>query len=246
MNGFKMYLPDDSFYTYALGDYEPSVTKAFRSLIHPEDIVIDIGANVGYYTLLAARQVGNGGEVYAFEADPDNFKVLTDNIAINSFTNVKPVRKAVSNGTGKTKFYKKDSMSHSLYNHEVLPTTATITVDTVALDDFLCNCPATVRNRISLIKIDIEGAEPLALEGMAEFLRSKKELTMISELIPSFYASNKPFDYIDQLRSFDFAISVIQENGAVPLQDEMLRDVDRTSGVNLLCSKPSSSLIISA
>ena len=243
VNGFRMHLPDDCFYTYALSDYEPSVTKAVLSLIRSEDIVIDIGANVGYYTLLAARQVGNVEEVYAFEADPDNFNILTENIALNSFANVTPVRKAVSNRTGKTKFYIKDSMSHSLCDHTVLPTRASITVDTVALDDFICNCPTEVRKRISLIKMDIEGAEPLALEGMAEFLRSKKKLTMISELVPSFYTSNTLSDYIDQLRSFDFAISVIQETGAVPLQDERLQDVDRVRGVNLLCSKPSSSLI---
>jgi FkbM family methyltransferase len=60
------------------------------------------------------------------------------------------------------------------------PNANSVTVDTVALDDFLCDCPPAVRNRISLIKMDIEGAEPLALEGMTEFLRSKKELTMIS------------------------------------------------------------------
>jgi FkbM family methyltransferase len=244
VNGFKMYLPDASFFTYALGNYEPSVTNAFLSHIRPGDIVIDIGANVGFYTLLAARQVGNGGEVYAFEADPDNFKTLTDNVAINSFTNVKSVRKAVSNRTGKTKFYKKGIMGHSLYDHEVSPTTDIIAVDTVALDDFLCDCPTAVRNRISLIKMDIEGAEPLALDGMAEFLRNKKELTLISELVPSFYTSNKPSDYIDQLRSFDFTITVIEENGEVPLQDEMLlSDADKTYRINLLCSKPSSSLI---
>jgi FkbM family methyltransferase len=86
------------------------------------------------------------------------FKILTDNIAINSFTNVKRVPKAVSNPTGQTKFYKKQ-VSHPLYNHVVLPTRASTTVDTTALDDFVCDCPEAVRNRISLIKIDIEGAE---------------------------------------------------------------------------------------
>jgi predicted RNA methylase len=78
-------LPGELLYYYTLLNYEPDVTNAFLSHIQPEDIVIDLGADV--------RQVGNVGGVYAFEADPDNFKILTDNIAINSFTNVKPCGK---------------------------------------------------------------------------------------------------------------------------------------------------------
>jgi len=222
-----------------------NLTNLFLSLIHPGDIVIDTGANIGYYALQAARQVGKDGLVYAFEPDPDNFKALTENIDINSLTNVKAIQKAVSNRTGTTKLYKKDSQSHSMCNHTVIPTRGSILVETIALDDSLYGCPASVRNKISLIKIDVEGAEPLVLEGLGEFLNSKNELTMISELIPNFYAASKPSDYISQLRIFGFEISIIKEDGIIPLQDELLPEIDGTRGVNLLCSKADSPLVAS-
>jgi hypothetical protein len=80
---------------------------------------------------------------------------------------------------------------------------------------------------------------------MGEFLNSKNELTIISELIPDFYATSKPSDYISQLRIFGFEISIIKEDGIIPLQDELLPEIDGTRGVNLLCSKADSPLVAS-
>ena len=67
--------------------------------------VVDIGANYGSYTLIASKLVGNDGRVYAFEPEPGNYDILVKNIEMNGYTNVTPIRKAVSNKQGKVRLY---------------------------------------------------------------------------------------------------------------------------------------------
>jgi hypothetical protein len=99
VNGHKMYIPTGNI-GCGIAPYEPETTAVFLSLITDGDVVVDLGAHVGYYTLLAARRVGPEGRVFAFEPNPDNFRLLVKNIESNLYSNVIPVQKAVSNGRG--------------------------------------------------------------------------------------------------------------------------------------------------
>ncbi len=93
MNGHKMYISDDFLGFYLIGEYEPETTDLFVSLLHEGDVVVDIGAHIGYYTLLAARTVGKDGKVFAFEPDPDNYALLVKNVEMNGYNNVTAVQK---------------------------------------------------------------------------------------------------------------------------------------------------------
>ena len=85
------------------GYYEPFITAFVKDMIKEGDIVIDIGAHIGYYTLLFSKLVGKTGKVFAFEAHPDNFTLLKQNVETNGYTNVVVENKAVSNYNGKIK-----------------------------------------------------------------------------------------------------------------------------------------------
>ena len=101
VNGMPMWVDtrDRVIATHLLGDeiWEPSETAAFLAQAREGMCVFDVGANIGYYTLLAARAVGSSGRVYAFEPEPVNFLLLTRNVAENRLTNVRLVDAAVSN-----------------------------------------------------------------------------------------------------------------------------------------------------
>ena len=104
VHGKKMYLDlSDRVHCeilYATGIWEKDVTAYLMKLIEGGMVVIDIGANVGYYTLLAAEKVGGHGKVFAFEPEPSRYALLEKNVRINGLKNVILVQQAVSNKTG--------------------------------------------------------------------------------------------------------------------------------------------------
>lgn len=81
------------------GSYESYETEIFKKLIRFRDVVLDVGAHIGYHTLTMARLVGDAGKVVAFEPDPTNFALLEKNIAANKYSNVKAIKKGVAEST---------------------------------------------------------------------------------------------------------------------------------------------------
>ena len=109
------------------GRIEKYETELFKKIVKKGMVVVDIGANIGYYTLIAAKLVGENGIVYSFEPEPNSHKFLCKNVEINNYTNVVPIKKAVSNKNGEVNlwfekerianpsFSKKNVLTHSTH-----------------------------------------------------------------------------------------------------------------------------------
>jgi hypothetical protein len=106
VDGHKMFLDSrDSLGLSIFSIHEPLETGLVKEKIKKGDVVLDIGANIGYYTLIFAKLVGEEGKVFAFEPEPTNFSLLEKNVEINGYKNVVLIQKAVSNETGKIRLY---------------------------------------------------------------------------------------------------------------------------------------------
>ena len=165
-------------------DYEYETQRAFRRIVKPGMTVVDIGANIGYYTLLAAKIMGSNGRVYAFEPDPEYSVLLEKNIAINRLNDiVKLFKLAVGSEEKKSAFFLGNLTASSLFNLTGVTTGKTVVVDVISLDRFFSerNWPS-----VDVVKMDIEGSEKAALEGMRGLLKRNNGLHIIIELNPSF------------------------------------------------------------
>ena len=195
------------------GRYEPESTKLFEQLAKPGTSVIDIGAHVGYYSLLAARRIGSEGKVFAFEPEPMNYELLTKNAALNGYANIKGVNKAVSDQVGANTLYlsKLDNGRHTLFQQDTTQSEGT-TVETTTIDAFL---ESEGWPDIGLIKIDVEGAELSVLNGMSRLLAKNRSLNMIIELNPALLrnAAVDPLDFLNRLKQQGFKVYVIDESG---------------------------------
>lgn len=151
----------------ALGIYEPHESRLFVQQLRAGDVVFDVGANVGYYTALAAHAVGPQGKVVAFEPEPVNFSTLQRTVALNQFTNVLCQQLAVAEAAGVGTLYlsERNSGDHRLYQHGTGQQTST--VRTVDLDSFATDHGF---GRLDVLKMDIQGAEGLALRGAEQLL----------------------------------------------------------------------------
>jgi FkbM family methyltransferase len=147
-----------------LGSYESGKQKVFEALITPGSAVFDIGANVGYYTLLASVLAGESGHVYAFEPVPRNLRYLRRHIALNQLSNVTVMDSAVSDVTGRSRFSVSGSSAIGSLSEQ-----GEIEVATLALDDL--DAAQGVRAK-SHLKIDVEGAELKVLRGAEAFLKT--------------------------------------------------------------------------
>ncbi|MFY3740363.1 MAG: FkbM family methyltransferase [Candidatus Nitrosomirales archaeon] len=179
--GHKMFLHRKNMPDVILhGVHDPTETALVKREINRGDIVLDLGAHIGYYTLIFAECVGETGKVFAFEPDPTNFAILKKNIEINGFKNVILSQKAVSNRTGITKLHlsEQDHMAHRI--HEWHSSNNSIEVETIALDDYFKD----YNGEIDFIKMDIEGAEIKAIQGMHSLLQRNKQLKIILEFNP--------------------------------------------------------------
>jgi len=158
------------------GRYEPETFVLFERLIKPGMTVIDIGAHIGYFTHLFANRVGKSGRVIAFEADPTNFDLLTNNT--KRFTNITREPLAISDKKGTLDFYESTTNTgfHSLIASEERTTHLHVTATT--LDTYLTS---HVIHQVDVIKMDIEGAEPLAIAGMTHLFSSEQPPAMVFE-----------------------------------------------------------------
>lgn len=139
-------------------------------------VVLDIGANIGFYTKILSALVGETGKVYAFEPDKTNFSHLKNNVG--NLVNVEFFNKAVSDKTGKITLYKSELLNVDHKTYETENYTEKIEIDCVAADDVVAN------KKVDFIKIDIQGFEYFAFQGMQQIFDSNKDLKIITEFYP--------------------------------------------------------------
>jgi len=182
---FPAHFDNKTKLTFLLEGYEPNTTDVFRKYVIPGMVVFDIGANIGYYSFLASKLVGESGNVYSFEPEPNNFSLLQENIKRWSSQNVLPVNKAVSIDGGEALLnISSKSGCHSLIGHSKV-SGHSVHVSTIDLDSFV---KENNIKRVDFIKIDIEGAELLALKGMQNIINSFSPI-IICEVNPGFQSS---------------------------------------------------------
>jgi FkbM family methyltransferase len=160
------------------GTFESFERELFVSQLRPGMTVLDIGANIGYYTLLASRAVGPDGCVYAFEPDPRSCRSLRKNLAANDARNVHVVDKAASDASGSRTLFMSDTATHSgLHRSMGDSSPRTVEVEAVTIDEL--EIPT-----VDVIKMDIEGEEPGALLGMVETLQRSPGACVFLEFSP--------------------------------------------------------------
>lgn len=169
---------DDSLGILANGVFEPEESLLCQSLIRPGDRVLDVGANAGYFSVLFAECLGSAGVIHAFEPDPDNFALLSANT--KDFADAGRIvlhKLALSNQAGIASLFKsKDNVGmHRLY--ESVCCEGLISVK-ASRGDALGLAP------VDFIKIDIEGYEPFALQGLETTLQNSPEVKILCEWSP--------------------------------------------------------------
>jgi FkbM family methyltransferase len=170
-------------YVYYFGIWEPNLTRFINSRLRPGDIFIDVGANIGYFSLLASLLVGAAGKVLAFEASPQIFASLQANLRRNGVRNVAAHNVAVANHEGIIKVFlaaKYNLGKTTIFEHDSIGIEEQVRAQTlsalVAPDDVA---------RVKVVKIDVEGAEWMVVSGMRELLRTaNRELEIITEINP--------------------------------------------------------------
>lgn len=162
-------------------EIEKNETLFWRNLVKKNQFVFDIGANIGYYTLQASVRVGNSGNVFAFEPVTITYNKLIDNIKLNSFSNIVAEKLALSNSKDNIELFVADEKStgSSSISMHVNFSGIKETAETDTLDNYVENHKIT---KADLVKIDVEGCEPMVIEGMKNIMLNFKPLVLIEVL----------------------------------------------------------------
>jgi FkbM family methyltransferase len=150
------------------------------------DIVVDIGAHMGRYTIISSKRVGTNGKVVAIEAHPGNFEMLNRNIKLNQLTNVIPLNYAVYSKETKIKLYVPGEESgYTVYNTIMSNRTGNedkfVEVNANTLD-YLLQLNQIKEEEVNWIKIDVEGAEFEVLKGATNVLSKSKDISLLIEV----------------------------------------------------------------
>lgn len=159
------------------GTYEKKEVATMQTLLDIDSVVVDIGANIGYFSLMAAKKA-TAGHIYSFEPVTKNMKKLKRNILLNRIKNIYPIQAAISNVSGKTTLYISTDENSGMSGLRITEnfsgkceTVTSITLDEAVLE---YNLP-----KIDLIKIDAEGSEINVLRGMTKTRTDQKPIILI-------------------------------------------------------------------
>lgn len=244
---FSLDVPDRSRGLYEAAGYEPYSSTLFGAACRWADTIVDIGAHVGYYTLLGAT-ANESARVIAVEASPENSAVLKTNAARLSHSNLTLVDAAFGASSGSTVLQVTDASDNcGVTGHPVSPTRSTIAVPTITGDDLGLHA-----SRRLAIKLDVEGHEPSALVGLEAAIDGPAETRLLVELDTTCLrgAGHEPDDVVDWLDQHGFRVFVIDEArrtwtelNAVTRWFDCL--ADGASG-NLLCLPRSTAITVGA
>lgn len=176
------------------GKYEIEKHKAIRTFLKPGGIFIDVGANKGDFSLVAAKLLDKTGKVIAFEPESKNCKWITKSININGYKNISLYKIALSDHNGEAKLYiGKKSGWHTLISSQKNRNSDTIDVKVRTLDSYLKEI--SFCEPIDMIKIDVEGAELQVLRGAYQTLFRNKSLTLLIDIHPTLGVDPKEVCY---------------------------------------------------
>lgn len=223
---------------------EKALIEIMKKEVKAGDTVLDLGANIGFYTLLLADLVGSNGRVFAFEPSPETFFILKKNVEVNNYKNIVIEQKCVADKSGTEEFFIYNDMgSHfSSLNGDIHKASKKITsveVQTVSLDDYFRN----YSDHIDFIKIDIEGAEDKALSGMKTLISKNKNLKIITEYAPialKKVSGIEPEQYLINLKKLGFNLSEINDGITESIDfkeitNRLVPENEECSGANIFC-----------
>ena len=195
--------------SYKNGTYEQELVKYLQENIKSDDIFVDVGAFIGFYSVLFSKKLNNNGQIFSIEPEQNAFKYLNLNVKLNNIKNITLINKAASSEDGSIKFRKSVSSGIGtaggfVVNDEEIETTSieSIKIDSLGLKN------------IDWIKIDIDGHETSCLQGLSETIHNSPNLKLIIEIDPSHF--NKSHDgnsLLDILKLYGFTHGIICEEG---------------------------------
>jgi FkbM family methyltransferase len=195
------------------GCYEPIETAIVLDRLRRGMTVIDVGANIGHYAMVAAAAVGAQGRVVAFEPDPENHAALAANLTLNGFAWATPERMALASAPGQATLYRDDANrgGHSLTEANVQRRGGETVVAVTTLDAYAVEHLSG--KRVDFIKIDVQGAEADVLDGAgATLARDKPDLLV--EFWPHGIRARgaEPMTLIERMLDLGYRLAVIDRN----------------------------------
>jgi FkbM family methyltransferase len=214
--------------------YEEFELQLLERLLRPGMIFVDVGANIGIYSSIAARSIAPLGTVYSFEPVPENFTILKDNLTSNGLTNVILEQVAVGEINGVSILYLEDDSigTHSLLRHgSSYRIDQELEVEVITLDEYFADRMIAT---VDILKVDVEGYEPLVLKGGAALLRRTNQI-----LIEYNRSSVKTIcgieSFVELFKDFPYLYGISERSNS--LSEFARGDFYSTTYTNLLASK---------
>lgn len=221
----------DSIGVARAGGYEPYESSLLESLVTPGSTVLDVGANLGLYTLRFARATGPTGQVVAFEPAPPTARLLAHNVRVNGYRHVRVEQRALADGSGVRSLFLSETNIGDHRLHAAEEPRRCIDVEVVRLDDVVQSAGA-----LSLVKMDIQGGEHAALDGMVRTLDAHPEAWVATEYWPYGLAAagRSGAEFLARLRSLGGIVLHIDESRrrVRPIDDEWLATTFTTARRN--------------
>jgi FkbM family methyltransferase len=212
LGDFGLYVMPNDYIGAAIEEhrtYEAHVERVIRDELREGSVFLDLGANLGYFSMLACSLVKDTGKVLAFEPNPQNLQLIYESKLHNRFANLTVYPYAVSDRSEILRFVTVGSNGGVVNTHSVSQVYSLL-VQSVVLDQVLSGEP-----RIDLVKMDIEAHEPAALRGMEGLLRRHRP-KLITEFHPwalRRHCAEPPEEYLRQLEALDYRLSIILPDG---------------------------------